>query len=203
MSVIMSIQTTFIVTLISLLASCASLSMEYSDQNYSEANNPAFDDALTYADWLQDEYAIYKARPGHKAFVIAVENGDVIASGFGDNKISQQAAIREALRMCNFFSEGYGQCTLVDKAASNNTQGLSKKTIEDAPKVLISYRDIKNYHTYLQAKPPKAFATASGSGEGFWVVNQTDVTEAKKQALKACDYGRHEADPICSIIHSE
>jgi len=185
------------------LTACMDIISNYNDQSYSEAKNPAFDLAMEHERWVRDEFATYKSRRGFKAFAIAVQNDYVLATGFGDDKVTMEWAEREAMRMCHHFSQGAGVCAIVDKAESKGGHGLSQQQIDSAPKELIAHRDIRHYQNYLKAKAPKAFAVAACSGQAFWVAKAKSKEQAAHEALYKCEDGRHASDPCCTVLEAE
>jgi len=188
--------------LVAMLSGCMGLS-NYQDQSYSEANNPIFEHGMEDQQWIRDEFATYKSRRGHKAFAIAVVNGHVYATGFGDDKVTMALAETEALRMCAHYSQGVGRCTIVDKEASADDHGLTQAEIDMAPKELIAHRDIHHYLNYLDADAPKAFIVAACSGQAFWVDAAESKQQAEQEALQYCENGRHPSDPCCMVLESE
>ena len=112
----------------------ACMSGNYHTSDYSGPEDATFTDALATKQWIKDEYKEYQSRRGYKAFAIAVGSPElIIATGFADDKVSKQAAYNEALRMCRHFSQGDGECRVVDEQVSNGYTGLTKKQIDDAP----------------------------------------------------------------------
>jgi len=174
------------------------------NMEYSGPEDVMLTEALAKQQWVKDEYAEYQSRRGYKAFAIAVDySGLIFATGFADDKVSKQAAFDEALRMCRHFSQGDGECRVVDEQASNGFTGLTKKQIEDAPKELIAHRDIRQYVQYKKAEAPKAFIVAACSGQSFWFEQQGSKQEAEEKGLQKCELNRHESDPCCTVLDSE
>ncbi|MDP6190259.1 MAG: hypothetical protein QF872_05565 [Gammaproteobacteria bacterium] len=163
-----------------MLTGCASIMPDYNDQSYSEAPNQPFAQALKDEQWVRDEYAEYRSRRGHKAFAVAISHQTVIATGFGDDKITMQWAEQEALRMCHHYSAGDGTCVIVDKDSKQGRHGLSQAQIDAAPKELIAHRDIIRYQDYSAANAPKAFVVAACSGQSFWLAEQDTVSKPQK-----------------------
>ena len=192
-----------IIVCFGMLTGCASIMPDYNDQSYSEAPNQPFAQALKDEQWVRDEYAEYRSRRGHKAFAVAISHQTVIATGFGDDKITMQWAEQEALRMCHHYSAGDGTCVIVDKDSKQGRHGLSQAQIDAAPKELIAHRDIIRYQDYSAANAPKAFVVAACSGQSFWLAEQDTVTQATEDALLACEDGRHASDPCCMLLESE
>ena len=190
------------VVLIGLLQACSSLSPL--DVSYSGPKNLALTEALVSQGWIRDEYAIYQKREGYKAFAISTDaGGTIFATGFADDKVSKQVAFNEALRMCAHFSQGDGQCSVIDEQVSNGTIGLSQTQIDTAPKVLIAHRDIRQYVQYTNSRAPKAFVVAACSGQSFWLEQQTSQQSAEKKALEQCELNRQASDPCCTLLKSE
>ena len=190
------------VVLMSLLQACSSLLPL--DVSYSGPKNPALTEALVSQGWIRDEYATYQKREGYKAFAISTDaKGTIFATGFADDKVSKQVAFNEALRMCAHFSQGDGQCSIIDEQVSNGTTGLSQTQIDTAPTVLIAHRDIRQYVQYTNARAPKAFVVAACSGQSFWLEQQTSQQSAEKKALEQCKLNRHASDPCCTLLESE
>jgi len=190
------------VLFISMLQACSQMSPQ--GVVYSGPENAKLTHALEEQMWIRDEYSKYQSRRGYKAFAIAVDySGLIFATGFGDDKVSKQAAFDEALRMCRHFSQGDGECRVVDEQVSNGFTGLTKKQIEDAPKELIAHRDIRQYVQYKKAEAPKAFVVAACSGQSFWFEQQATKAQAESKALQKCELNRHESDPCCSLLESE
>jgi hypothetical protein len=182
----------------------ACMSGNYHTSDYSGPEDATFTDALATNQWIKDEYKEYQSRRGYKAFAIAVGYPEfIIATGFADDKVSKQAAYDEALRMCRHFSQGDGECHVVDEQVSNGYTGLTKKQIDDAPKELIAHRDIRQYVQYKKAEAPKAFIVAACSGQSFWFEQQNSKQEAEEKGLQKCEYNRHESDPCCTVLDSE
>jgi hypothetical protein len=182
----------------------ACMSGNYHTSDYSGPEDATFTDALATKQWIKDEYKEYQSRRGYKAFAIAVGFPElIIATGFADDKVSKQAAYNEALRMCRHFSQGDGECRVVDEQVSNGYTGLTKKQIDDAPKELIAHRDIRQYVQYKKAEAPKAFIVAACSGQSFWFEQQNSKQEAEEKGLQKCEYNRHESDPCCTVLDSE
>ena len=192
-----------IMVCLGMLVGCSSIMPNYKDQSYSEAPNKAFAQALEREQWVIDEYAEYKSRRGHKAFAVAIFSNTVMATGFGDDKITMVWAEHEALRMCQHYSEGLGTCVIVDKDSKQGRHGLSQTQIDAAPEELIAHRDIIKYYSYKDAKAPKAFVIAACSGQAFWLAKQDTVTQAEEDAMQACENGRHPSDPCCLLLESE
>lgn len=190
------------VLLIGLMQACSSLSTL--DMSYSGPTNPAFTEALAAQDWIRNEYTTYQKRKGYKAFAIAKDaGGTIFATGFADDKVTEQAAYNEALRMCRHYSEGDGQCSVIDEQSSQERSGLTQKQIDTAPKELIAHRDIVHYVKYKKATTPKAFAVAACSGQSFWLANQTTQANAEQDVLNMCETHRHASDPCCTVLESE
>jgi hypothetical protein len=182
----------------------ACMSGNYHTSDYSGPEDATFTDALATKQWIKDEYKEYQSRRGYKAFAIAVGFPElIIATGFADDKVSKQAAYNEALRMCRHFSQGDGECRVVDEQVSNGYTGLTKKQIDDAPNELIAHRDIRQYVQYKKAEAPKAFIVAACSGQSFWFEQQNSKQEAEEKGLQKCEYNRHESDPCCTVLDSE
>ena len=187
--------------IVGLLVGCNSL--HRNDVSYSETENPIFTQALAEEDWVQDEYSEYKSRRGYKAFAISILNGHVYATGFGDDKVTMELAENEALRMCAHFSQGVGECQIMDKAESEGDHGLTEAEIESAPEQLIAHRDIHHYLRYQAAEAPKAFVAAVCSGQAFWVSDKKSKEQAEQLAMQSCENGRHPSDPCCTLLTSE
>jgi hypothetical protein len=149
------------VLLIGLMQACSSLSPL--DMSYSGPTNPAFTEALAEQDWIRDEYTTYQKRKGYKAFAIAKDAGGTI---FADDKVTEQAAYNEALRMCRHYSEGDGQCSVIDEQGSQERSGLTQKQIDTAPKELIAHRDIVRYVKYKKSHCSQSIC----SGSLFWAI---------------------------------
>ena len=178
--------------------------MQNHNTDYTGPEDPLFEDALMHQRWIQDEYAEYQSRRGYKAFAIAVDYPPlIIATGFADDKVSKQTAFDEALRMCRHFSQGDGQCRVVDEQVSDGYTGLTQTQINDAPKELIAHRDIRKYIQYQKADAPKAFVVAACSGQSFWFEQQSTTQQAEQKALQKCELNRHESDPCCTVLDSE
>lgn len=201
MTILNQARTILSILLASLLIGCMPFSKP--DLSYSEEKNSVFEQALENEQWVQDEFAEYKSRRGHKAFAIAVINNQVYATGFGDDKITMEWAETEALRMCKHYSQGVGECEIVDKVISNGDHGLSEVEISKAPKELIAHRDIHHFLRYQKAKAPKAFVAAACSGQAFWTSNKDSKKQAEQIALQSCENGRHASDPCCTLLQSE
>ncbi|MCO4838307.1 MAG: hypothetical protein KC426_09500 [Oceanospirillaceae bacterium] len=190
------------IMLFGLMQACSSLSPL--DVSYSGLKNQAFTEALAEQDWIRDEYATYQKRKGYKAFAISTDaGGTIFATGFADDKITVQAAYDEALRMCRHYSEGDGQCSVIDEQDSHERIGLTQKQIDTAPKELIAHRDIVRYVQYKKASAPKAFAVAACSGQSFWLANQASQANAEQDVLSMCETYRHASDPCCTMLESE
>ena len=111
------------VLLFGLMQACSSLLPL--DVSYSGPENPTFTEALAVQDWKRDEYATGQKRKGYKAFTISTEAGDTIfATGFADDKITEQAAYYEALLMCRHYSDEDGQCSVIECTESICSSGL-------------------------------------------------------------------------------
>jgi len=187
---------------VGLLQACSQMSPQ--NMAYSGPENPTLTQALADQDWIRDEYAIYQYRKGYKAFAIAVDaTGIIFATGFADDKVSKQVAYDEALRMCGHFSQGDGQCSVIDEQVSNGYTRLTPIQIDTAPNVLITHRDIRQYVQYTKARAPKAFVVAAGSGQSFWLEQQSNQQRAEQNALEKCELNRHASDPVCALLESE
>ena len=184
------------------LIGCGSL--HHKNTTYTGPEDPLFENALAHQRWIQDEYAEYQTRRGYKAFAIAVDYPPlIIATGFADDKVSKQAAHDEALRMCRHFSQGDGECRVVDEQLSNGYTGLTQHQIDTAPKELIAHRDIRQFVQYQKAIAPKAFVVAACSGQSFWFEQQSTTQQAEEKALQKCELNRHESDPCCTVLDSQ
>lgn len=182
----------------------ACMSGNYHTTDYSGPEDATFTGALATQQWIKDEYKEYQSRRGYKAFAIAVDYPElIIATGFADDKVGKQAAYDEALRMCRHFSQGDGECRVVDQQVSSGFTIITKKQIEGAPRELIAHRDIRQYVQYENAEAPKAFIVAADSGQSFWFEQQNSIQEAEEKGLQKCEYNRHESDPYCTVIESE
>jgi hypothetical protein len=183
------------------LSACESVSNV--NTGYSDSREASFTDALGNQPWLKQEYVEYQFRWGFKAFAIAVDSTElVIATGFSDDQVSQQAAYDEAMRLCQYFSEGDGQCWVADEQESGGYLGLTQAQIDAAPAALTTHRDILEYIHYKKAQAHKAFVVASGSGEAFWLGHQESKLQAEEKALQQCELNRHESDPWCTLLKS-
>jgi len=188
---------------ISIIVAYYFITLNYINKSYSEAPNQAFSEALETEQWVIDEYAEYKSRRGHKAFAIAIFDNTVMATGFSDDNITMDLAEYGALYMCQYYSEGLGTCVIVDKDSKQGWHGLSQTQIDAAPEELISHGNIKEYYSYKDAKAPKAFVIAAGSGQAFWFAKQETLTQAEDAAMEACENNRHPSDPHCLLLESE
>ena len=126
-----------------------------------------------------------------------------MATGFSDDNITMDLAEYGALYMCQYYSEGLGTCVIVDKDSKQGWHGLSQTQIDAAPEELISHGNIKEYYSYKDAKAPKAFVIAAGSGQAFWFAKQETLTQAEDAAMEACENNRHPSDPHCLLLESE
>jgi hypothetical protein len=195
-------KTILVAALVVFVQACAP--MHYHNTDYSGPEEATFTQALAEQQWIKDEYAEYQLRRGYKAFAIAVDYSElIIATGFADDKVSKQTAHDEALRMCRHFSQGDGECRVVDEQISDGYTGLAQHQIDTAPKELIAHRDIRRYVQYQKAIAPKAFVVAACSGQSFWLEQQESQQQAQERALQKCELNRHESDPCCTVLDSE
>tara|TARA_B100000767_G_C19697849_1_gene507019 strand:+ start:228 stop:827 length:600 start_codon:yes stop_codon:yes gene_type:complete len=184
------------------LQACSQMHSQKMD--YSGPEDAMLTDALANQQWIKDEYKEYQSRRGYKAFAIAVDYAEmIIATGFADDKVTKQADFDEALRMCKHFSQGDGECRVVDEQVSNGHAGLTKQQIDGAPKELIAHRDIRQYVQYTKAEAPKAFVVAACSGQSFWFEQQASKQKAEEKGLQKCELNRHDSDPCCTVLESE
>ncbi len=195
--------------LLSSITTAALLSACGGDQNvnYADASQISLKPMTVQAiEWDEDSannFKNYKASSGHKAFAVVVTEGVVMSTGASIDKISIEHAEKEALNLCQFANFGDGNCFILDRDSSKINVQLSQAVVESAPEGLTSFRDIKNYYEFVNARAPKAFAVSPVTGTSFWATGEFSLEKVEEYALQACNDLLQDAEPNCTMLYSQ
>lgn len=160
---------------------------------------PTFSHALEREEWLANEYRKYLATKGNKAFAVYWDGlGYPSASGYSDDKLSMTIARKEALRLCQAYSQSQRQYCVIEDEKGTDREPL-KST--DFPKEVIAYRDADHWQEYVSTRGHKAIAgNQSGIKAGSKGASQA---EAEQKALEQCRENASYVSLDCYIIASE
>lgn len=161
--------------------------------------SPRFSNALEHEEWLANEYREYLSTKGNKAFAVYWNDvGLPLASGYGDDKLSMAIARKEALRLCQAYSQSQQKKCVIENEEATHREPLDPASF---PKEVIAYRDVAHWQEYLSTLGHKAIV---GNPSGIKGGSKGDSqAEAEQKALEQCRENASYISLGCYIIASE
>jgi hypothetical protein len=153
--------------------------------------------------WASDEWDKYEAASGYKAYAVSVDNnGEIWASGWGDDKISRVLAVQAALYLCRFYSANDFPCKVMEVRGTEHQNWFNERLKRDLPDQIISFGDARKYKAYAAAKGPKVAVIQVPSGGVHWFAKAT-LDQAREAAMDSCNGSLHESEPYCTELESQ
>jgi hypothetical protein len=156
----------------------------------------AFKYELQFTPWVTREFRQYQEQAGNKAFATYWLSGELVATGFSDEKLTKELAFSEALRLCHVYAKVNSGCTIEHFEAS------TEKAIDASlyPPEVIGFPDVAHYDYYQKQKGHKALAGNKTGILGGGMAS-TEIM-AQKKAINQCRRNAHFSAPHCYIIES-
>jgi hypothetical protein len=153
--------------------------------------------------WASDEWDKYETANGYKAYAAAVDdNGDIWATGWGDDKISRVLAVQTALYLCRFYSNNGFPCKVMEIRGTEHQNWFNERLKRDLPDQIISFGDAREYKAYSAAKGPKVAVIQVPSGGVHWFAKAT-LEQAREVAMDSCNWNLHESETYCKELESQ
>lgn len=147
--------------------------------------------------WAAGEFRQYQEQAGNKAFAVYRVNGELVATGFSDDKLTKKLAFSEALRLCHAYARVDSGCKI------EHFEGSHEKSIDLSlyPPEVIGFPDVAHYDYYQKQKGHKALAGNKTGILGGGIAS-TEIM-AQKKAINQCRRNAHFSAPYCYIIESQ
>ncbi|BDU40124.1 hypothetical protein VIBNISFn27_970065 [Vibrio nigripulchritudo SFn27] len=147
--------------------------------------------------WMTQRYNAYLEKPGNKAFAVYWKGKRAMSFGFATDKISLEAAKKEALFLCSARATNPEGCKVVayeETQVTVDTNGY--------PKEVSSMQDIDVFERFSQATTHSAIA---GNKLGLlgYSSDESSKVDAEEAAIRLCLTKTHYTLPNCKIIASK
>lgn len=196
------LKTALTVSAVTFLTACSSVQKQgvFSQAELAEQKiHPQFLRALEREEWLANEYRKYLSTKGNKAFAVYWNDAGLpLASGYGDDKLTMTIARKEALRLCQAYSQSQQKRCVVESEAATHREPLDSASF---PEEVIAYRDVAYWQQYLSTPSHKAIV---GNPSGIKSGSKGESrAEAEQKALAQCQEKASYISLGCYIIASE